>query len=199
MTQDDRMRPEETLDPTTLWKRQTLPARIPTPEEIRGRLTGLDRRTRLRNILEYATAALGVIAAGGIAALQILLGGPDLGTLGVALIAVGAIVIVFQLRARTGGSAIDGTQPSIDAYRTLLRRERDALASAWLWYVGPMLPGVALVYCDAALKVKGNGVIFVGLTVLVTIAFFAWVIAINRRGARELDAELKAVTMEQDD
>jgi hypothetical protein len=199
MTQDDHMRADGTPDPAALWRRQAMPVRIPTPEEIRGRLSGLDRRTRLRNLIEYATAALAVLGAGGIAALEILLGGPDLGTLGIVLIGLGAIVIVFQLRARTRGSAIDGTQPSIDAYRALLRRERDALASVWLWYVGPMLPGVALVYCDAALKVKGNGLIFVGAVALVTIIFFAWVIAINRRGAREMDAELQTVTAEQDD
>lgn len=199
MTQDDRMRPEDTFDPATLWKRQPLPARIPTPEEIRGRLTGLDRRTRFRNVIEYATAALTVLGAVGIAALQARLRGPDFGTLGVLLIAVGAIVIVVQLRARTGGPAIDGTQPSIDAYCTLLRRERDALASVWLWYIGPILPGVAIIYVDALLKVRGIGVMVAILAGLVTIAFFAWVIAINRRGARELDAELKAVTLAQHD
>jgi len=191
MTQDENMRSKDSADLTALWQRQSLTARIPTPEEIRSRLSTLDRRTRMRNVIEYATAILGIIGALGLAALQWRLGVRGTGIFGVLLLAIGMVVVVHQLRARTGGPAIDGARPSIESYRALLRRERDALASAWLWYVGPMIPGMILLYGEALLNVKGNGLIFVGLAGAGTIVFVIWVIRINRRGARELDTELK--------
>lgn len=33
---------------------------------------------------------------------------------------------------------------AIDAHGAELVRQRDALRSAWLWYIGPLLPGLAL-------------------------------------------------------
>ncbi|PZU47417.1 MAG: hypothetical protein DI568_10005 [Sphingomonas sp.] len=185
----------DVVDPA-LWKAQAVQppglSRALSAEEVRQRATALRRRVRRRNLLEYATAALMIVACAMLIALQVRLGRFDAISIGLALLAAGGGVIAWQLHQRTGSPVVmDGARPSLDVYRDALRRERDALASVASWYVLPAVPGMAAIYIGAFLRVPPASWPLLIVLVLGTFALFAWVIRLNRRGARTLDDELR--------
>ncbi|MBB4631223.1 hypothetical protein [Sphingosinicella soli] len=179
---------------SALWTAQTVQPRALPPEDIHRRHTALERRVRRRNLIEYMTAAMMIVAVAGLVLLDVRLGAFGAGTIGLILLGIGGGVVVRQLHRRTGGgSAIDGARPSIDAYRDSLRRERDALASVARWYIGPMLPGMVTIYASAFLNAPPGGrLLVIGLAAATAIAM-AWVIRINRRGAEAIADELENI------
>lgn len=177
---------------SALWTAQTVQPRALPAEEIHRRHAALERRVGRRNLIEYLSAGLMIVAVVGFVLLDVRLGAFGAGTIGLILLGIGGGVVAWQLHRRTGGrTAIDGAQPSIDAYRDSLMRERDALASVARWYIGPMVPGMAVIYAGAFLKVPPGGRLLVIALAAVTAIAMAWVIRINRRGADAIDAELQ--------
>lgn len=66
--------------------------------------------------------------------------------LGALLIVAGIFVLLWQLKRRADGpdpSAALG-QDLLAFHRAELVCQRDALRSVWLWYIGPLLPGLLL-------------------------------------------------------
>jgi hypothetical protein len=178
--------------PTTMWKQQSVQPHILTPQDIRARIDRLDGRIRRRNRIEYIAGGLTFAVFAVFAVRQIVRGIFDVETLGAILLLFGVMTVVWQLHRRTGPVAIDGARPSIEIYRSELRRQRDALASVWLWYVAPCVPGLVTMYVAVLLKTEARNWPFVGAVGVMQIAFVTWVIHINRRAARILDAELDA-------
>ncbi|MBY8820904.1 hypothetical protein [Sphingomonas colocasiae] len=179
--------------PTTMWKQQSVQPHILTPQEIRARIDRLDGRIRRRNRIEYIAGALVLMVFAVFAIRQIARGNFDLATMGAILSMFGAGTVIWQLHRRTSPvEAIDGARPSVEIYCMGLRRQRDALASVWLWYVAPCVPGLVAIYVAVLLKTEARNWPFVAAMGLIQIAFVAWVILINRRAARVLDAELEA-------
>jgi hypothetical protein len=66
--------------------------------------------------------------------------------LGSALCIVGVIGVVWQMRKRMAVRRVpDLSGPGlVEFYRQELLRQRDAVKSAWLWYILPAIPGMAL-------------------------------------------------------
>ncbi len=182
----------DTNDMGALWKAQAVPSRPLPMDEIHRRHAALERRVGRRNLIEYLTAGLMLVAIVGLVLLDLRLGRFGVSTIGVILLGLGGIIVVWQLHLRTGGRpAINGAEPSIEAYRASLRRERDALASVPWWYIGPMVPGMATIYIGAFLKVSPDERPFVIALAALTAAAMAWVIRLNRRGAQMIEAELQ--------
>jgi hypothetical protein len=178
---------------SALWKTQAVMPRMLPTDEIRRRHAALERRVGRRNLIEYLTAALMLVGVAGLVLLDLRLGRFGAGSIGLILLGIGGVLMMWQLHRRTGGrAAIDGIQPSIDAYRKTLTRERDALASVPRWYIGPMIPGMVTIYAGAFLDLPPGGRLFVIALAAATALAMAWVIRINRRGAQAIDAELES-------
>ncbi|MDM4767107.1 hypothetical protein [Pelomonas sp. SE-A7] len=66
--------------------------------------------------------------------------------LGALLIVAGVLVVLWQLkrRAEAGDLSVALGQDLLAFHRGELLRQRDALRSVWLWYIGPLVPGLAL-------------------------------------------------------
>lgn len=176
-----------------LWKAQAVQPRLLSADEIHRRHAALERRLGRRNLIEYLTAAMMIVAVVGLVLLDIRLGAFGTGSIGLILLGIGGGVVAWQLHRRTGGrAAIDGARPSIEAYRDTLRRERDALASVARWYIGPMVPGMATIYVSAFLKVPPGGRLLVIALVAATAIAMIWIIRLNRRGAEAMAAELES-------
>ncbi len=174
-----------------LWKTQAVQPRTLPADEIHRRHTAFERRVRRRNLIEYMTAALMIVAIAGLVLLDVQIGAFGISTIGLILLAIGGGVVVWQLHRRTGARPpIDGDRPSIDAYRDSLRRERDALASVGYWYVGPSMPGMVTIYVGTFLKVAPGDRPIVIAVAAATVLAMIWVIRLNRRGAKALAAEL---------
>ncbi|MGO4835135.1 hypothetical protein AB4144_23055, partial [Rhizobiaceae sp. 2RAB30] len=73
-----------------------------------------------------------------------------------------------------------------------LERERKLLATAWLWYVGPMVPGFVLIYVGYWMS-KPENPIFPTVAGGLTLAFLIGVALVNRYAARRIEREIRAL------
>ncbi|GAB2849862.1 hypothetical protein GCM10027277_17550 [Pseudoduganella ginsengisoli] len=111
--------------------------------DLAKRARRFQRRIAFRNFTEYAAALL--VCAGFVFYLWEF---PDpLMRAGSLLSIFGTLVVVWQLHRRASSRPMPGEEsalPSRDFHRAELVRQRDALRSVWLWYVGPLVPGMVV-------------------------------------------------------
>lgn len=167
-----------------LWRDQPTEEIQPlTLEIIHAR--GFQARVRRRNLVEYAACLL-VIAV--FSSYIVILPGSIL-KVASALTILGTLVVAWQLHRR--GSARQA--PATDAlsfHRAELIRQRDALRSVWLWYLGPFVPGTLLFMAGmSALRPQASLAHHLALPVA-TVIFFVFCWLRNLRGARRLQREI---------
>jgi len=156
-----------------------------TIEEIRARGDYFYKTIRRRNIGEYLAAAYvaGSFSWRAAVAHGALVRAADV------LVAAGALFVAYQLyrrgSARTIAPALDDTSYAA-AYRAELCRQRDALNNVLLWYIGPFVPGLALLVI--ARTAEGNAAHrTLALAGAAVVAFvFAVVWFINAQAARRM-------------
>lgn len=157
------------------WTGQTVDAPRFDPAELRERNTSFERGLRRRNRVELVAAALvvvGFLAIGWTATSWV-------DRVGAPLVAVGAGVVAAVLVWRGTPPPATG-RTTLEWRRETLAQQRDLLRSAWGWYLGPLVPGLALMLSDdPAWAGAVCAVFFVGVGVANTLA------------ARRLDRELQ--------
>lgn len=119
--------------------------------------------------------------------------------LGFALLALGLLVMLWQLRLRTSRQDAELGVPLLAHHRQRLLRERDALRSAWRWYLGPMVPGLVLFLVAYFVEIAPRSPRAMGmgiLTSLLCVATFLGIAWMNARAARKLTLELDALSLE---
>lgn len=178
-------------DLRSLWKSQPSEPQEFAVEELERRSRRFDQSVRRRNIREWvATAVLVPLCVGLSLYVQSVMGW------GFALLALGLLVMAWHLRRHAERTQTELSLPLLTRYRRVLTQERDALASAWRWYLGPLVPGLAVFLGGYFLHVApqsprafGTGVL-TAVLILVTFAGIAWM---NARAAAKLSAELSAL------
>lgn len=111
--------------------------------ELAKRARRFQNRIARRNFLEYAAALL-VCTGFGFYLWEFP---APLMRAGSLLSILGTLVVVWQLHRRASSRplpAAESSLPSRDFHRAELVRQRDALRSVWLWYVGPLVPGMVV-------------------------------------------------------
>ena len=161
-------------------------------DEIRRKAQGHRRKILRRNGREYVAAAF-VVAIFGY----------YIGhfhewfmRVGSGLVIAGAVYVVFQLHTR--GSAANapadlGLTTGLDFYRNELKRQHALLNSVWRWYLGPFVPGLAVITLGAAITNPARSPyawVFAGsYAVVVALAF--WLVArLNQRCAGRLQRQI---------
>ena len=186
-------------DLQTIWQAEGTVDSFTKPEDLMKRTTKFERTIRRRNIVEYAAG--GVAAVGSVAMAVMFAGLGEYGiAVSMALVALGAIVVMWNLHSRASTGKPD---PEADCRGHLVaqyRRQAEALRKVPLWYIGPLLPGVLGVYATMAFKAAGRADVWdilggIGQPLGFTLAFFAFVIWLNLRAARTLAR--KAEELEQ--
>jgi hypothetical protein len=151
------MAPEPPIDDLkALWRDQEPTAMPIHLAEIRERTTTFERRIRRRNRREYLGVAAVIL---GFGCYVWLLPG-WLTKLGSALVIVGALFVAWRLHRRgSPGTAPADAQgrTSIAFLRGELIRQRDLLKTVWFWYLGPLVPGMALMMLGEWLRRQGAG------------------------------------------
>ena len=183
------------------WQASGSGVALPTLEDAR---TGADRFHRLirrRNRIEYAACALVVVFFGYGA----LFGMKDAITqAGAGLVVLGVCFVAWQLHSRASAvepPAAETAQPILVHQRRQLARQRDALSRVGLWYLLPMLPGLALMLLAPVVR-HGPGALGFGLgfAIAVNVAVFGGIWWLNHRIARKLQKaidDLDALIAEQ--
>ncbi len=194
------MSEERRNGPAAVWQAQPIEAKRLSPEEIRAKAARFERTIRLRNLREYVAAAI-VFVVFGVYAWQAT---TWLARAGHLAIVAGALYVVVQLatRAAPGGGLDDAarvTETCLRFHRRELERQRDLLRSVWRWYLGPLVPGLILIFADAFLRAWTNGgvalLVFVASGLLVVVVFLA-VSRLNAAGAQRLQRAIDALGTE---
>jgi hypothetical protein len=180
-------------DLRSLWKQQASDGPRPSAEEVRARSEVFARKIASRNRRETiaATFVMVVFTVGAV-----LPGVTLMHRLGCVSLVLAAVFVVTVLRRK--GSA--GPPPADDAptaerlahHRAELGKQRDLLARAGIWYVGPFVPGLALLFADEAISDPAHRARMLVVAALVS-AFLVGVVALNRRAARALGREIDAL------
>ena len=176
-----------------LWKSQPTVAAGLTTDQLKSATSTFQRRIRVRNLIEYICAA--AVVAGNIYYIWIF---PFLlMRIGCGLTILGVLFVTYQLNRR----ASNGSPPSASvglSYLNFLReelvRQRDAARSAWLWYVGPFLPGMIVFLWGAQTELHASdpparGLIAGGVVFAIVVS----IIWLNRQAARKLQDKIDQI------
>lgn len=173
------------------WRIQPTEPLTMSLQQLRSEAGKFEKSIKRRNLMEYIAAVLVMAGAGWFA---VILENTLLRT-GCVLIVAGVLYVVRQLYRR--GSA--GTLPSdasllvsVDFYLWELVRQRDLLRSVWSWYIGPLLPGMALLYIGVLVQ-RPDRAVDIGLNALLVALFLVFVGAINWRAAAKLQREVDEI------
>lgn len=175
-------------DARLLWREQAVPALQPLPtDELAAQSRRLQHKVGRRNRRETVAAAL--VALVFLAYAWVF---PHwLTKLGALLTVVGTAVVVWQLHRRACAQPLPEALGAslLQFHRGELARQRDALRSAWRWYVAPLLPGLLLFLCGRQIE---NGR-WQPWPFVITALVMAGVVWINRRAASQLQREIDAL------
>jgi hypothetical protein len=133
----------EKPDVKAIWGAQAMEPDPVNVGQIRANANKFQSAVQRRNRIEYV-AAVFVIAGFG---LYLWIFPTPLMRLGSLLIIAGAIFIMVWIRLRASANPIPSQISFMDyisRYREELRRQQTALRTVWLWYLGPLVPGLVL-------------------------------------------------------
>lgn len=174
-----------------VWRTQSVEHTQMTLNEIREKARKLKRTTLFRNLREYV-AILIVVAFFGSSMGKY----PPLMRAGAGLCIAGMLYVAYQLHRRGSAKtmAADLAPAScLDFHRRELERQRDLLRGIWSWYLGPMIPGLALIAVAAGMANPGHLKrvwVFEGAySAAVALAFY-FVARLNRRAAQRLQRQI---------
>ena len=183
-----------------LWLQNDEPPPAPDASALRRASQRMRRRVWIRNLTEWAAAALLLpLCVRGMLRTERLL--TQLGLLGIACAGLYVSAALYR-RGRLGRTpASASTTEFLQAHVAALDRQAQLLEAVWRWYLLPFVPGVALVYVDAARAALTAGgahperlwLSLVGV-VLLSALLFAGVARLNGRAARALRREIAALS-----
>lgn len=181
------------------WKNQPVePVRI-SLDDIRRKARTLQRRVLRRNFIEYAAGVL-VVAAFGY---YIVMFPAALARIGSVLIIAATFQVLFTLHRRGSSRTLmedAGMNTCLSFHRQELERQRDLLRGVWNWYLLPFVPGIVIFHLGlfqfgmqrpgshehAARFAAG-----IGMSLLLCLALFAAVGALNTWVAHRLQGEIE--------
>ena len=126
-----------------LWQSQKTEGVRMTVAEVQASSGKFQRRIQGRNAREYVASAVMVVFFG----FEFWRDGDLLVRIGFALLIAGLCYLAWHLHVRASWSPLPkdaGLSSYVEYKRRELERQRDALNSVWRWYLGPLVPGMAV-------------------------------------------------------
>jgi hypothetical protein len=183
----------------SLWQEQSVYPKQFSVEEIHATATRFQRKVRFRNLREYIPATAGLIFLAGYA----WKADTWFSKAGPGLIVLGTMYLVFQLYTRAASHPVPGGQGSgdvaescIEFHRRELERQRDMHRAIWRWYLGPLIPGLLVLFIDRFLAAWAKGGLHVAISLAsahVGVLVFIWIGRVNAVEARKLQREIDAL------
>lgn len=174
-------------DLKALWRNQQMETGPMSIEQIHAR--AFQSRIQVRNLVEYAASALVL----GIFGFYAVFFPHPLMKLGAVMVMVGTAVMAWQLHRRASARILPpgaAAGASLAFHRAELVRQRNALRSAFWWYIAPFVPGMTMFVAGMALARPGTSPGHLApLGVLIGAYLAAWFL-INRGAAKRLQAEI---------
>jgi hypothetical protein len=194
---EDEMSSESSQDHSMkeLWQGQKLEGARMSVEQIRASSGKFQRRVTRRNMREYIASIAAVVFFGfSFTRMEDLLM-----RIGLGLVVVGTFYVLWQLltRGSPGPPPEDaGLTSWVDFHRRELERQRQLLSSIWRWYLGPFIPGIAVIIVAAERGSSGRtenpGLVAAMYAAFCAVAFVA-IAKLNSRAARKLQRQIDAL------
>jgi len=176
-----------------LWQGQPTEGVRMSVEQVQASAGSFQRKIQWRNAREYV-AAVAVIVFFGYEFARA--GGALLVRIGFSLLIAGMFYLIWHMLSRGSGRQLPkdaGLSSYIEFQRHELERQRDLLRNVWSWYLGPLIPGLAVLITAYALanpahwKYQG---LFIAGYVLFVAAFFVGIAKLNAGAARKLQKQI---------
>ena len=131
-----------------LWQHQPVQGTRMSIEEIRKRAARFERRIFWRNAREYAAGGLAIVLLGYFFAHA----HDTLGRMAFALLIAGLSYMLLHLyrKGASGSTSAHASDQCAEFFLRELERQRDLISNLW-WYVGPLVPGLALSMVSGAI------------------------------------------------
>ena len=189
-----------TTPPFPGWQDAASEARFSDPAQFARSVDRLTRNVRIRNAIEYIAGGL-VIVLFGASAVGAMIKGEWLIAVSLALVVSGTLVILWNLRKRASNLVRLPEEPCLDHLRRQYAHQYAALRAVPVWYIGPLVPGVALLYPAIGTRIAERTDFVTPIEGLlgpaaITFGIFGVIIAANLLAARALKrkiAELDAL------
>ena len=181
-------------DLRNLWQNQQVEDMKISITELRAKAAKFQKRIRRRNLREQV-ACLFVIVAFGWMFYKSVAVGPRIGF---GLIVAGAVYIGWHLYAKATPKALPsdiGSANGLDFYRRELERQRDLLQDIWKWYLGPLIPGMAILVIGGILNAPPERRWFSSAYAMFCIALFWGIGRLNFRAARRLNGQIEELKL----
>jgi hypothetical protein len=182
-------------DPRTLWQSQKVEEMKLSIEELRAKAAKFRNRIRRRNVREQVAALVVLVLFG-----RYFWETPNtIERIGYVLVMAGTIYYMWHL-AKWGAAKflpVDmGRADCIQFYRGELERQRDLLRGVWKWAIGPIVPGVALIFIYAIATAQPAARWRPIVSVMVSAAIIVVIGWLNQRAARRLDGRIGELNRE---
>jgi hypothetical protein len=175
-----------------LWQSQPTEGIQMSIDQIRMSAGKFEQRIHWRNVREYVTAIALVVFF----SFELWRAGPLLVRIGFALLIAGTFYLIWHLLSKGSWRPLPeeaGITSCIEFQRRQLEQQRDLLTSVWRWYLGPLIPGMAVLLFafgranpghlkHPALVVVPEALFFVAVSVAIAM--------VNRRAAARLQRQI---------
>ncbi|MGD0497087.1 MAG: hypothetical protein ABSC23_01490 [Bryobacteraceae bacterium] len=177
---------------TELWQGQQVEGVRVTVDQIRASAGKFQRKIGWRNVREYVAALVVVIFFG----FEFSRTEDLLTRIGFGLTIAGMFYMVWHIHSKGASRPLPrdvGLSSCIDFERCELERQRDLLSSVWRWYLGPIIPGLTVLFvafCRANPGHLKHPEVVIGIYAILSAAFFVFVAKLNDRAARNLQRRI---------
>ena len=180
-------------DMRSIWQNQKLEGVHMSVDELRSRAGKFNRRVSWRNAREYIAAVVVIVF------FTFCFARTDdlLRRVGLGLEVAGVAYVCWHLLTKGSARQLPadlGLANSLQFHRRELERQRDLLRGVWRWYLGPMIPGLAILMISGARSnprhLQHFGLI-VGVYGVLATLLFVFVGWLNQRGAQRLDQRIR--------
>jgi hypothetical protein len=173
------------------WQAEGTRAPIISVQYVRHCIGVLERRARLRNIVEYGGGVVGLAIC--VWALFYLKGVAMKTAVVLALIGSVVCVLNWWRNDRKIARDVNGVVDALTAYRRELERQHDLHHNNWRWYIAPIIPGGVAMFTALAVEGPRGGWGAYLIALGSTIVWVAALIVANERRAASLQREIDAL------
>lgn len=183
--------------PLPQWQSASTSAAFSEPSECSVRATKFERTIRRRNFLEYAAGIVVSIVMGASAFGAFSEGETAIGA-ALVLTVVGVAVVLWGLHSRGSNLSRRPEDPCLVHLRRQYQRQYEALKAVPLWYIGPIIPGIAFLYFAIVSRVAerigwSQALEGASSSAAITFGILGLVAAANWFGARSLKQKIAEI------
>ena len=161
-------------------------------DQIRVSAGAFQRKIQGRNVREYVAAIAVVVFF----SYEFSRAGDVLARIGFGLIIAGTFYLIWHLLSKGSWRLLPedaGLSSCIDFQRLQLEQQRDLLSSVWRWYLGPLIPGLAVLLVAFGRANPGHlkyPILPVAIYALAIAAAFVGIARLNSSAARKLQRQI---------